>query len=69
MKSQQEKICDGKTDMRIADEKIEGLMRGTEEGERNIQLRQGFGLICPFIIHANTELLLKSRPARKQASS
>lgn len=30
MKSQQEKICDGKTDMRIADEKIEGNGGGRE---------------------------------------
>lgn len=52
MKSQQETICDGKTDMRIADEKIEGLMRGTEEGEREEEHTAEAGLSLFMLIQS-----------------
>lgn len=52
MKSQQEKICDGKTDMRIADEKIEGLMRGTEEGEKEEEHTAEAGLSLFMLIQS-----------------
>lgn len=58
------KIGDERTDIRIGDEKIEGEVRGMESGaggRRNIQMRLRFGPMCQFIIHADTELLLKSR--------
>lgn len=51
MKSQQEKMCDGRTDMRIADEKIEGLMRGTEEGERKAEHAANAGVWTNMSIH------------------
>lgn len=58
MKSQQEKMGDERTDIRVGDEKIEGEVRGMENGGgagRNIQMRLRFRPMCPCI-RGDTEL-------------
>lgn len=65
------KMGDERLDIRSGDEKIEGEGRGIERGRggrRSIQMRGRFGLLCLFIIHADTELLFKTRPAEKSNS-
>lgn len=59
---------DERGDIRIGNEKGGGGGEGNGEcrGEEgvNIQMRLRLGPICPFIIRADTEQLLKTRPMR-----
>lgn len=55
---------DERGDIRTSDEKIKREVRGMKNGgwgRRDIQIRLRFGLMGPFIIHAYTELLLRTR--------
>lgn len=65
------KMGDERPDIRRGDEKIEGEVRGIERecgGRRSIHMSGRFGLICLFNIHADIELLFKTRPKMKPNS-